>query len=170
MDRALTLSSPEEPRVRLRAAAQGDLAELRAWKNVNKAGFFFKGDITEQMQQEWFDSYRKRPEDFMFIVEHEGAKAGCMAVRRMPDGSVDAYNMIVAPGFAGKGLMRAAMRVMCSWAAASLGKDIGCLVLKGNPALRYYQACGYRVVGDGGDHDVLKLDWTLFKPCPVREG
>lgn len=155
--------------MRLRAADAEDLEQLRLWKNANKSGFFFKADITPQMQRDWFEAYQGRPDDWMFIVEHEGAKAGCMAVRRVKDGSVDAYNMIVAPGFAGKGLMKSAMRVMCSWAAKKLGEDIGCLVVKKNPALGYYQACGYKVVGDGGDHDILKLDRARFAPCAVTE-
>lgn len=164
MNRALTLTARAEPRVRLRSAGPGDLDDLRAWKNANKAGFFFQGEITPEMQAKWFDGYRARPGDFMFVVEHGGAKAGCMGFRVEAGGAVDAYNIIAAPAGAGKGLMKAAMAVMCSYAAAAFTKDIGCRVLKGNPAVGYYQACGFDIVGDGGDHHVFKLDWTRFSP------
>lgn len=168
MDRPLLLRSSEEPSVRLRAIGPEDQEELRAWKNANKAGFFFQDDITPEMQRRWYEGYRARPQDWMFVVEHEGRKAGCMGFRRLEDGSVDAYNMIAAPGFAGKGLMKSAMRLMCSYAAEACGRDIGCLVVKGNPALRYYEACGYRVVGEGKGHHILKLDWARFKPVPCE--
>lgn len=169
MDRPLTLCSPAEPAVRLRAVGPEDQEELRTWKNSNKAGFFFKGDITPEMQQSWFAGYRSRPDDWMFVVEAQGRKAGCMGFRRRKDdGSVDTYNMIAAPGFEGKGLMKAAMRVMCSYAAEHVGKDIGCLVVTGNPAVKYYEACGYRVVGEAEGHHVLKLDWSVFKPVPLE--
>lgn len=168
MDRPLLLRSSAEPLVRLRSIEERDQDELRAWKNANKSGFFFKGDITPQMQREWFAGYRSRPKDWMFVVEAEGGKAGCMGFRLLEDGSVDTYNMIAAPGFEGKGLMKSAMRVMCSYAAENAGKDIGCLVVLGNPAVKYYEACGYRVVGEGQGHHILKLDWARFKPVPCE--
>lgn len=166
MNRPLVLTAKTEPRVRLRAAGPGDLEDLRLWKNANKAGFFFKGEITPEMQRKWFEGYLSRPKDFMFMAEHAGAKAGCMAFRVLDGGSVDAYNIIGAPGAGGKGLMKAAMALMCSYAAAEFGRDIGCLVLKDNPAVGYYERCGFKIAGDGGDHHVMKLDWTRFTPVP----
>jgi RimJ/RimL family protein N-acetyltransferase len=152
--------------VSLRAIGPGDLEDLRAWKNSNKAGFFFKDDITPQMQRGWFEKYRARANDFMFVVESGGLKAGCMGFRIQNDGSADTYNMIAAPAAKGKGLMKAAMLVMCSYIAERRTKDIGCLVVTGNPAVKYYEHCGYKVVGEGKGHHILKLDWSRFKPVP----
>lgn len=163
MNRRLLLTARAEPRVVLRSAEARDLDDLRRWKNANKAGFFFKGEITPEMQAKWFDGYRARPKDFMFVVEHAGVRAGCMGFRTLDDGAIDAYNIIAAPEGAGKGLMKAAMAVMCSYAAKTFTKDIGCVVLKDNPAVGYYEACGFKVAGDGGDHDQFKLDWSRFR-------
>ena len=165
MNRTVVLAARAEPRVVLRSAGPGDLEDLRAWKNANKAGFFFKGDITPEMQRTWFDGYLARPRDFMFVVEREGRKAGCLGFRILETGEADAYNIIAAPGASGKGLMRAAMAVMCSYAADRFTRDIGCRVLKDNPAVSYYERCGFGIVGDGGDHHVFKLDWTRFAPA-----
>ncbi len=172
MNQPLLLTSLVEPRVSLRAAQVSDLADLRSWKNSNRSGFFFKGEITPSMQQDWYKKYRARPDDYMFIVEKENRKAGCMGMRVEKGGAVDAYNIIGTPGGAGKGLMKAAMAVMCSYAADRFTKDIGCLVLKNNPAIGYYQACGFKIAGDGGDHHIFKLDWTKFKPVAyeISEG
>ena len=169
MDLPLILTSPSAPGLRLRAVGPGDLEDLRAWKNANVAGFFFRGEITPAMQAQWYEAYRGRPDDFMFIVEKDGAKAGCLGFRILPGGEADTYNMIAAPESKGKGLMKAAMLLMCSYIASTRTKDIGCLVVKGNPAVSYYEHCGYRVTGDGGDHHILKLDWAVFKPVPVDE-
>jgi ribosomal protein S18 acetylase RimI-like enzyme len=166
MNRALTIASPEEPRVRLRTAGPKDLDELRLWKNANKSGFFHKGEINALMQKAWFAGYLKRKDDFMFIVEHEGKKAGCMGFR-MEKGRADVYNVIAAPGAKGKGLMTAAMRVLCSYIGAHHTKNIGCVVLKGNAALNYYDRCGFWISGSAADHDVMTLNWSKFKPVEV---
>ena len=168
MDRPLALASLSAPRLNLRAAGPGDLEDLRAWKNANKAGFFFQEDITVEMQHRWYESYRARPNDFMFIVESGGAKAGCMGFRLTDGGAADTYNMIAAPAEKGKGIMKAAILMMCSHIAERHTKDIGCLVVKSNPAVKYYEHCGYKIVGDGGDHHILKLDWTRFTPVPYE--
>ena len=60
------------------------------------------------------------------------------------------------------------MLLMCSYIAERHSKDIGCLVLKNNPAVKYYEHCGYKIAGDGGDHHILKLDWTRFTPVPYE--
>lgn len=169
MDRLLILTTPSAPGLRLRAAGPGDLENLRAWKNANVAGFFFRGIITPAMQAQWYEAYLARPDDFMFIVEKDGIKAGCIGFRMLVGGEADTYNMIAAPEAKGQGIMKAAMLLMCSYIASTLTKDIGCLVVKGNPAVSYYEHCGYRVAGDGGDHHILKLDWKGFLPVTVEE-
>jgi ribosomal protein S18 acetylase RimI-like enzyme len=150
--------------VALRSAGPQDLDNLRVWKNRNKEGFFFQGEITPQMQRDWYAAYLSRERDFMFIVESEAVAVGCMAFRVEELGAIDAYNIIAAPEGAGKGLMKAALAIMCSYAAQRYGPDIGCLVLKNNPAVGYYRACGFEIVGDGGAHHLFKLDWTKFQP------
>jgi len=163
MNRPLVVNCAAEPGLRLRAADAADIEALRVWKNANKSVFFFKDEITVEMQKKWFEAYQRRPKDFMFLVEKDGKKIGCMAFRILDDGSADVYNVIAAPGAAGQGLMKAALAAMCSYAADGFTKDVGCLVLKDNPAVGFYEACGFKIAGDGGGHHVLKLDWTRFK-------
>lgn len=163
MNRPLTVASPAEPRVRLRAAGRDDLEPMRIWRNASKAGFFFKGEINELMQKAWYAAYLERANDFMFIVEHDGKMAGCLGFR-VEQGRADLYNVIATPSEAGQGLMAAAMRVLCSYIAEHHTREITCKVLKGNEALKYYGRCGFRAETDCGDHDVLALDWSEFKP------
>jgi ribosomal protein S18 acetylase RimI-like enzyme len=168
MKRSLILTSRVPPPVALRSAAERDLDDLRIWKNTHRKGFFFQGEITPAMQRGWFAGYLTRDQDLMFIVEFEGAKIGCMAYRRLDSGAVDVYNIIASPQGAGRGLMKAGMALLCSH-AARFSRDIGCLVLKGNPALSFYERCGFKITGDGGDHHILTLDWTAITPVEFQE-
>jgi len=167
MKGALTLESPAEPRVRLRSAGPGDLERLRSWKNGAKESFFHKGDINELMQRAWFAGYLERADDFMFIVECEGRDAGCLGFR-LHDDAADIYNVIAAPEKRGQGVMTAALRLLCSHIGARHTKSIGCAVIKGNPALRFYECCGFRLSADRGDHDRLAFDWNAFRPVDIR--
>ena len=134
MNRAFTLVYEGEPPVSLRTIAEGDLEELRLWKNSNREAFFFKGEITPQMQRDWFNGYLSRSADYMFVVESGGRKAGCMGFR-MEGGAADAYNIIGVPAAQGKGILGRAMRLMCSYILKEHAKRIGCRVLKENPAV-----------------------------------
>lgn len=154
----VVLDSRTDPRVRLRPAGPGDLEQLRLWKNANSKWFFFKGEITPAMQNEWYAAYVKRPDDIMFVVEYAGEKVGVMGYRMLENGRADVYNIIAAPGAAGKGLMKAAMLLMCSYIARARTKNIGCLVLKGNPAQEYYKSCGFRRTGEDEIHDVFTFE------------
>lgn len=169
MDKSLVVETPIAPRVRLRAVGPEDLEDLRTWKNANKQWFFFKGDITPGMQKEWYESYLERADDLLFIVEHAGGKAGAMGFRILDNGSADVYNVVAAPGAAGRGLMKAAMILLCSRIAATRTKDIGCLVLKGNPAAAYYGRCGFVRTGGEPIHDIFTLDWPRFEPVAFTE-
>ncbi len=164
MNRLFRLTAASSPPVSLRTIGPGDLEELRNWKNANKQAFFFKDEISPAMQKAWFEGYRARPEDFMFVVESGGRKAGCMGFR-LQGPAADCYNIIGLPEAAGKGILRAAMTLMCSYIRGEHAALPGCRVLKANPAVGWYEKCGYRVVGEASDHFRLELDAARFKPC-----
>jgi len=168
VSKSFVVEAEIEPLVRLRAIGRPDIEDLRVWKNSAKAGFFFKGEINELMQKAWFAGYLSRKDDFMFIVEHEGKKAGCLGFR-LEKGRADVYNVIAAPGMGGKGLMTAAMRILCSYIGARHTKNIGCVVLKGNEALKYYDRCGFWISGSGADRDILTLNWDSFRPVKITQ-
>lgn len=151
--KSLILEPASTPKVRLRPAEAGDLEDLRLWKNANKRWFFFKGDITPAMQKEWFEGYLKRADDALFLVEREGRKVGALGIR-LKNGAYDVYNVLAAPGESGKGYMKAAMTALC---ARFADRPLGCLVLKGNPAAKFYEACGFRRAGGDEIHDAYEL-------------
>lgn len=167
MNRPYALFCPDAPPVRLRAVGEEDLEDLRAWKNAHKDAFFFKGEITPAMQKEWHRGYLARPDDHMFMAEDGGGKAGCLGFRVQGE-AADCYNILGAPGAGGKGLMGHAMRLMLSHIFKTRAPRAGCLVLKDNPALSWYEKLGFERAGDGGDHWILAFDPARLSPCPYR--
>jgi RimJ/RimL family protein N-acetyltransferase len=158
----LILEVRSQPGLRLRSAALGDAQRLRLWKNANRRGFFFKGEITPEGQLEWMRRYFERDGDYMFVVEHAGEPIGCMAFR-LVDGAADVYNVILGNReFEGRGLMSAAFREMLAFARRRAGV-VGLKVLKDNPAIRFYERNGFAVNADHGDHLDMTLDWARLE-------
>lgn len=163
MNRHLLISSGP---VTLRSIDDADLENLRSWKNANRQAFFFKDEITLEGQRDWFQGYLGRAHDFMFVVEADGQAVGCMGFR-LAAGAADCYNIIGAPQSAGRGLMTQAMKVMCSYILKEHAPRLGCKVLKTNPAVGWYQKCGYSIVSDAADYHQMNLD-PAFKAVEYR--
>ena len=145
------------------------MEDLRVWKNANRRAFFFKGEISAPMQEEWFKGYLLRPQDFMFVVESDGQRSGTMGFR-IQDGAADCYNIIGLSAVAGRGIMAGAMRLMCSFILAEQAPVVGLKVLKDNPAAGWYQKkCRFRVIGEGADYFQLRLDTARFQSCVYRK-
>ncbi len=154
MNRRLILQSGS---IRLRSIGEADLEDLRSWKNANRQAFFFKEEITPAGQKAWFQGYLGRPHDYMFIVEAESLRAGCMGFRLKAE-TADCYNIIGAPEGRSKGLMTWAMKTMCSYILEEHALRIGCRVLKTNPAVGWYQKCGYVITAEQEDYYQMDLD------------
>lgn len=150
---------------RLRSIGPGDIDELRSWKNLNKASFFLRADITPEQQSEWFAAFSDRPGDHMFIVEQavedSWEKIGCMGFRLLEDeGCVDAYNIIrshriepVAFNFSDP------FRLMLAHAAGLYPVfPIRCKVLSENPAVSWYEKNGFAKVMAENTYFLLELD------------
>jgi len=163
MNRHLLISSGP---ITLRSIGEADLENLRSWKNANRQAFFFKDEITPEGQRAWFQSYLGRPNDYMFVVEAEGRPVGCMGFRLEPV-AADCYNIIGAPQGTGRGLMTHAMKTLCSYILKEHTPRLGCKVLKANPAVGWYQKCGYAIVSDAADYHQMNLD-PAFKAVEYR--
>lgn len=140
---------------------------LRAWKNAHRRFFFFQDVITEAAQRAWFEGYRQRPDDYMFIVQAGDEPIGCMGIRRR-DGQADVYNVILGrPDYGGRGLMTRAMRLLCSDARRRFGCEVVARVLKDNPALGWYERQGFEVVSSFDEYVFIRLAEARFVPVPV---
>lgn len=126
----------------LRTVAASDCENLRTWKNAHRHAFFYQDLISPEEQRRWFQAYRKRLDDHMFIVVLK-ADIGCMGFRRL-EGKLDVYNIIRGvPGSGRRGEMRDALHLMCAYALSRYTCEVGCKVLIDNPAVTWYEGCGF---------------------------
>ena len=141
--------------VRLRPIDQSDMKLLRKWKNANSERFFHRHEISTVQQEEWYVAFRDRPDDYMFMVESNGIRFGCMGYRI--DGEfIDFYNVIRGRTDIGPGLMHLAFLKLVEEACIQYpGRQCRVLVLADNPAIFWYRKCGFVEIIWEGDHVVM---------------
>lgn len=167
MRESFVLTSPECD-ITLRAITEGDLENLRVWKNAHRFAFFYQGIITPEQQQEWFQNYLTRAHDYMFIVECENEPIGCMGFRLIKQ-YADIYNVIRARADLGKGAMSQTLRLLCSFIATDFTRDIRARVLLTNPARAWYRTNAFTEIAQYDTYVEMQLDWSRFQICPVQK-
>lgn len=142
MKNQFTLTSDTIPDLALRAIEESDCENLRIWKNRHRHAFFYQKIILPEEQIRWFRAYLSRPDDFMFIVTAP-SDVGCMGFRLLEE-KIDVYNVIRGvPGAGRRGLMKEATHLMCAYALSMYACEVGCKVLIDNPAVEWYEKCGF---------------------------
>jgi RimJ/RimL family protein N-acetyltransferase len=137
---------PERPDLRLRSIVEDDLETLRLWKNAHRQFFFFQEVIVPEQQRFWFQQFRTREHDYMFMVRYRTVDIGCMGFRLL-DGKIDIYNVILGrKEHANRGIMSMAMCLMNGFAALKFTEEITARVLRTNPALAWYLKNGFELV------------------------
>jgi len=173
VDQFFLLTSDVFPDGYLRSIAESDCENLRAWKNKYRHSFFYQEVISPEDQIRWFQGYLSRTDDYMFMVGDD-SDVGCMGFRLL-EGKIDVYNVIRGiPDRGRKGLMRQAIQIMCAYALSSYGCEVGCKVLIYNPAIAWYEGCGFfkRTKCDTYFEMVLNQDLTQipFRVEPCKRG
>lgn len=136
----------------LRTASEGDLPNLRKWKNNEREFFFFKNEISLEQQREWFRAYLSRTDDYMFVILVNKNAIGCMGIRLI-EGGWDVYNVILgSKDFGSKGLMSKAFKAMLQFAVSNHQYSITLKVLKHNPAIEWYKKNGFTITSEQSDH------------------
>jgi RimJ/RimL family protein N-acetyltransferase len=141
----------------LRTAKLSDIENLRRWKNREKEYFFYKKEISEEQQKEWFNNYLIRSNDFIFILElNDLTPIGCMGIRRL-ENEWDAYNIILGESaYGNKGYISRGFQTMLDFAIKEENLPITLKVLKQNPAVTWYEKNGFQKMSDDGDHFYMK--------------
>lgn len=157
--------------VRLRPLAEDDLGRLAAWRNDPRVHpfFFFDGRIDPERQEAWLASVRRDETRRFFAVEADGVFAGTLSLDRIDPRhrSGELGNVLVDPDRRGAGIARRAVEAFLALALDAFGLDrVELRVFPDNePAVRLYEACGFRregiergaVVRDGRRRDVLRM-------------
>ena len=142
------------PRVRLRLLEEGDLPRTLAWRNQEQIRRWFLDPavIAPDQHHRWFEAYRERDDDFVFVIEETRdlqKPVGQAALYRIDWGRRQAeYGrlMIGEADAAGRGLAHEATDVLVRYAVTTLAmQTITLEVLADNtPAIAIYTACGFR--------------------------
>ncbi len=142
--------------VRLRLLEHADLPMTLRWRNDEAIRqWFFNSDlISGTLHQQWFDGYRERDDDFVFVIEDT-------AMANHPVGQASVYRvdwdrksaefgrlMIGDPAARGRGLARDAVNVLTEFSFDGLGlTDLSLQLKEANTvAAAVYESCGYYVV------------------------
>lgn len=150
----------------LRLLGAEDLPLTLAWRNREdiRVHFIHPDVITWEQHLVWWQQYRSKSDDFVFIVEET------QRLHR-PVGQVSLYNidlkkseaeygrLITGDNEARRiGLARRATELLISWAFDSLGlKRIYLEVFKDNiPAVELYRSCGFVI--DEEEDELLKMN------------
>jgi diamine N-acetyltransferase len=147
-------------RVRLRLLEEADLPQTLAWRNQDhiRRWFVYSTVIEPQQHRQWFETYRDRDDDFVFIIEETQEL-------RKPVGQVSLYRidwdrrraeygrlMIGEADAVGRGLAYEATQVLLRFSTGTLGlSEIELEVFADNAAaIRIYTKCGFRVAERSG--------------------
>ena len=164
-DKNLILVSTDHSDLRLRTIGKNDIENLRNWKNENKTSFFLNSDITPERQKKWYENFKTREHDYMFIVEQNVANdwkdIGCMGFRKLEDEAcVDGYNIIRAKKIEPASFtMSEAFQLMLAYAASCYpGLPIRVKVLSGNPAVAWYQKNQFSIIRQEKDYYLMEIN------------
>jgi len=145
-------------RVLLRLLEERDLPTTLAWRNQDhvRRWFFDPEPILPAQHRAWFERYRERDDDFVFVIEETERL-------RRPVGQVALYDvdwtrrraeygrLLIGDGeAAGRGLAREATALVVDAGFGVFGlREIHLEVLADNrPARAIYEKCGFLVEGE----------------------
>lgn len=144
-------------RVHLRLLEESDLEMTRNWRNQNhiRKCFFDSRIISSEAQKAWFESYRKRDDDFTFIIETTRPIGQCALYNIEWEKKRAEYGrlMIGDPDAVGMKFAREAAKLLTDFALNDLGlEEVYLRLFAANlPALAIYKGCGFTVCAWEGD-------------------
>jgi RimJ/RimL family protein N-acetyltransferase len=141
--------------VRLRLLSEADISMTRLWRNQDhiRKWFFCSDLITPEQQCAWYEQYKDRDDDFVFIIEDVNAS-------RRPVGQVALYHidwnkreaeygrlMIGEPDATGKGFARTATHLVLQIAFVHLRLELVYLefIANNSKAFGMYQSVGFHI-------------------------
>lgn len=162
------LAAIEGSRVRLRLLTELDLSMTLAWRNQDhiRRWFFTSAVITPEQHRAWYESYREKDNDFVFIIHEK-------AVLKRPVGQIALYNvewderrgelgrfMIGDLEAEGQKLAQEATSLLQQFSQEVLGLlEIHLAVYENNqPAVAVYRKCGFS--REKTLNNILHMRWS----------
>jgi diamine N-acetyltransferase len=111
--------------ISLRLIEERDLESTLKWRNNDAARVWFKSSEIIQLDQHraWFNHYRYKSDDFLFIVEAEGSAVGQASVYAInwETRSAEVGRFLIAPNQSGKGYIRKTCGLLVDFCTENLG-------------------------------------------------
>ncbi len=152
--------------VRIRALHESDLDMTRAWRNhpETRKHFFYCEEVSQEQHRAWFEQYRQKNDDYVFIVEFGDPwmPVAQTAIYKVDPKSRSAEfgRFIVDQGQRGRGLGRRSLHATCKIAFGSL--RLARLTLEVKPdneaAIRSYQKAGFARLAE--DERSIQMELT----------
>lgn len=136
--------------ISLRLIEESDLEQTLFWRNRDGARIWFKtsAELTLSQHQAWFNSYLKKDDDFLFIVEAANKMVGQASIYGIDweQRSAEIGRFLAAPDCSGKGYIGAACKALLSLGSTELGLRYFFLeVMENNTrAIHLYQRQGFQ--------------------------
>ncbi len=101
--------------IELKPIDEGDLEQLRSWRNSYAEQFFTHDYITKQQQRIWYEHYQQNFTDNMFMIQlKDGTKIGSIALYNinLSDRTANIGRILILEDYQGKGFAEDAIRVV----------------------------------------------------------
>lgn len=153
----------KDKEIKLKSINKSNIEKLRRWKNQHRDNFFYKKIITPKQQEKWFENYKQKRDDTVFMINYLNNEIGCIAFRIVDD-HAEIYNVILGnKKFGKKGFMGKALKILCGFILDSLKRKIALKVLSDNAAKLWYENNGFQAIYQKDDFIFMELDVKNFK-------
>jgi len=134
-------------RLRLRPIWFGDLEFVRRIRNDNRRKFLDDAYVSWPDQRRWFENYKKKTDDYMFVLVDNGRKVGAGAIYNidLAKKSAEVGRFVIDNQFQGKGYGKKLMNKIERAAFIELGLTKICLevIADNKSALKLYERAGF---------------------------
>lgn len=136
--------------ITLRMLEERDLPLTLSWRNNAGVRKWFKNsaEIDSESHRAWFESYKRKSDDYVFISEVNGSVVGQLAVYKIESNKAEVGRFISSPSMSGKGLMKLSLQVFLEFIATTFDlNEIFLEVYEDNErAIALYQKLGFKAV------------------------
>ena len=140
---------------------EDNLEFIRKLKNRNRNAFFAQSYISKSAQREWFEAYRDREYDTIFILSNEAQYVGCMGIRKEKN-EWDLYNVLIAKGeHSGQGVMSAFLRKIVNYQLTIEDWPVRARVLTQNTAVQWYYKNNFVIESDEKEYIVMRYSGEI---------
>ncbi|MFJ4195316.1 GNAT family N-acetyltransferase [Pseudomonas sp. NPDC089534] len=159
-----SLRSASDEVVKIRLLEPADLEATLNWRNrdENRRWFINSNIIEWDNHVKWFESYQKKSDDFVFVIESDGERVGQCAVYGidLQRKRAEVGRFLAAPEGAGKGYIKRGCQLLIETCWQQLALDSVFLeVLEENVrAIKLYEKLGFNEVSRHGKLIVLELN------------